>query len=202
MKNATVPLSAKTAVRTEVRLVPETDLVSFLSDCMKENLNHARHVENEIHSFTGVYMAVVAGLLAFNFSNSDTGMTIALYVILLIAGGIALGLIHRWYGVFDNHSNAAQNAYYTLVDINVNGKNRNPLQRMRELQKCSGRDERKALISGYTKDDDLKTMYLFSHTRKVKWLRTRWFIYGFHLSVLIVVFVLFIHAVYIYLLAG
>ena len=34
--------------------MPDKDLVPFLSDCMKENLNHARHVENEIHSFTGV----------------------------------------------------------------------------------------------------------------------------------------------------
>ena len=182
--------------------MPEKDLVPFLSDCMKENLNHARHVENEIHSFTGVYMAVVAGLLAFNFSNSDTGMTIALYVIQLIAGGIALGLIHRWYGVFDNHSRAAQNAYYTLVDINMNGdKLPDPLRRMRELQKSSA-NERKDLIKGYSKGDDLKSMYLFSHPRKLKWLRTRWFIYGFHIAVLVVVFVLFIHAIIVFLLAG
>lgn len=183
--------------------MPEKDLVPFLSDCMKENLNHARHVENEIHSFTGVYMAVVAGLLAFNFSNSDTGMTIALYVIQLIAGGIALGLIHRWYGVFDNHSRAAQNAYYTLVDINMNGdKLPDPLRRMRELQKCTGSASRKELIKGYKKSDDLESMYLFDHPRKIKWLRTRWFIYGFHFAILIVVFVLFIHAIIVYLLAG
>ena len=182
--------------------MPDNDLVPFLSDCMKENLNHARHVENEIHSFTGVYMAVVAGLLAFNFSHSDTGMTIALYVIQLIAGGIALGLIHRWYGVFDNHSNAAQNAYYTLVDINANGETADPLRRMRQLQGCKDGSARKELIKEYAKADGLTSMYLFSHPRKVKWLRTRWFIYGFHIAVLIVVLVLFIHAIVVFLLAG
>lgn len=183
--------------------LPGSEMFTFLSDCMKENLNHARHVENEIHSFTGVYMAVVAGLLAFNFSNSDTAMTIALYVIQLIAGGIALGLIHRWYGVFDNHSNAAQNIYFALVDAHVNGKYPyTGLDRLRELQNCGGGKARKDLIAKYQGDDDLKSMYLFSPPRKVKWLRTRYFIYGFHIAILIVVFTLFIHAVVVMLLAG
>ena len=178
-------------------------MFTLMSDCMKENLNHARHVENEIHSFTGVYMAVVAGLLAFHFSGNDSGLTLALYVILLIAGGIALGLVHRWYGVFDNHSNAAQNIYYALVDAHVNGKYPyTDLPRLRELQNCKNGKERKELIKKYEKEDDLKSMYLFSHPRKVKWLRTRWLIYGFHLAIVIVIFALFIRSVVVMLLGG
>ena len=48
----------------------KNDLVAFLQGCMTENLNHARHMETEIHTFTGIYMAVVAGVLGFGFSIS------------------------------------------------------------------------------------------------------------------------------------
>ena len=49
----------------------KNDLVAFLQGCMTENLNHARHIETEIHTFTGIYMAVVAGVLGFGFSISS-----------------------------------------------------------------------------------------------------------------------------------
>ena len=37
----------------------------FIRSCMQENLQHARHVENERISFHGFYAALSAGALAF-----------------------------------------------------------------------------------------------------------------------------------------
>ena len=39
--------------------------VSFLSQCMTENLEHARHVENERLTFNSIFLALVAGLCQF-----------------------------------------------------------------------------------------------------------------------------------------
>ncbi|MBQ4370758.1 MAG: hypothetical protein II784_07120 [Oscillospiraceae bacterium] len=175
--------------------LPGSELFTFLSDCMKENLNHARHVENEIHAFTGVYMAVVAGLLAFNLSSSDADMRFALYIVMLFAGAIALGLVHRWYKVLDNHTAAAQNIYYALADVHVNGKYPyTELDRLRELQSCRP-EQRKALMAKYEKDDRLKALYVFSHPRRIDWLHTRSLVYAFHIAICIVILALFVHTI-------
>jgi hypothetical protein len=167
---------------------------SFLLDCMKENLNHARHVENEIHAFTGVYMAVVAGLLAFNLSSRDADMRFALYIVMLFAGAIALGLIHRWYKVLDNHTNAAQNIYYQISDFHVNGNLSPELERLRALQSCGG-DERKKLMKEYDGKDGLKSLYVFSHPRRIDWLHTRSLVYAFHIAICVVILALFVHTI-------
>jgi len=181
--------------------VPGSELMTFLLECMKENLNHARHVENEIHSFTGVYMAIVAGLLAFNFSLGDSELAIGLYFIMLCASAIAFFLIRRWYAVFDTHMRCAENVYHGLVDVHVNGKYPYPeLDRIRQLQKSAGAD-RKVLVKQFISDDDLLPLYAFSHKRKHSWLRTRWLVYGFHFVICIVVFILFIRTIVLALLA-
>ena len=38
--------------------------ISFLQNCMNENLNHARHVENERLTFNSILLALIAGVLA------------------------------------------------------------------------------------------------------------------------------------------
>ena len=39
--------------------------INFLQNCMIENLNHARHAENERLTFNSIFLALVAGALAF-----------------------------------------------------------------------------------------------------------------------------------------
>ena len=38
--------------------INEDDFRAFIDQNITENLNHARHVETEIHTFTGIYMAL------------------------------------------------------------------------------------------------------------------------------------------------
>ena len=38
--------------------------IAYLQHCVSENLNHARHVENERLTFTSIYIAMVIGAVA------------------------------------------------------------------------------------------------------------------------------------------
>ncbi len=73
-------------------------------DLIKENFNHARHIENERLQFAQIYGAIVAGSFAL---SSTGGMSIQIYSTLLI-----LLYIIGWFGFiltiklsyeFDNH---------------------------------------------------------------------------------------------------
>ncbi len=82
---------------------------SFVSENIVENLNHARHVETEIHTFTGIYMAVVAGVLAFDFSGRHgVGFGVVVHLILLFGGFLAVLLLLRWYTAFDTFMASAE----------------------------------------------------------------------------------------------
>lgn len=83
-------------------LINEEELKSYIDSNISENINHARHVEGEIHTFTGIYMAVVAGVLAFNFSGRDgSTFQLWLHLVILLGGVLALFLLNRWYAAFD-----------------------------------------------------------------------------------------------------
>ncbi|MBR3183163.1 MAG: hypothetical protein IKF61_02275, partial [Firmicutes bacterium] len=63
----------------------DEEFKAFISENITENLNHARHVETEIHTFTGIYMAVVAGVLAFDFSGRHgVAFGVLVHMILLV----------------------------------------------------------------------------------------------------------------------
>lgn len=82
-------------------LTAEDEFRAYIQTNISENLNHARHVETEIHTFTGIYMAVVAGVLAFDFSRQGELVGVLVHVILLFGGLIAIYLLDRWYTAFD-----------------------------------------------------------------------------------------------------
>lgn len=86
----------------------EDEFKSFVQTNVTENLNHARHIETEIHTFTGIYMAVVAGVLAFNFSGRETTFAIIVHMIILCGGLLAMMLLGRWYTAFDTHMASAE----------------------------------------------------------------------------------------------
>ena len=87
----------------------DEEFKEFISENITENLNHARHVETEIHTFTGIYMAVVAGVLAFDFSGRQgVAFGVMVHLILLCGGLLAIFLLNRWYTGFDTFMASAE----------------------------------------------------------------------------------------------
>ena len=100
--------------RTDIDPVDLTDgQIGFLTDCLEENLEHARHVENERLTFNSIFMALVAGVLAFVYSLPATYGFFAILVtlLLMVVGIIAMQLTHRWDNTFDRHTHYAKMCY-------------------------------------------------------------------------------------------
>ena len=93
---------------------------NFLSQCMSENLEHARHVENERLTFNSIFLALVAGAMAFG--NALPAIILFLiYFFLMIAEFLSMILTVRWNNAFDRHIFYAQKCY-KLLHINLFGK--------------------------------------------------------------------------------
>ncbi len=149
----------------------DSDLKTFLLECMKENLNHARHIEMEIHTFTGIYMAVAAGVLAFDFSTAEVStVVLGLYSIMLCAGVIAVLLLNRWYSSFDNHMGQAKAIYRYLSDLYFS----------------DGIEKPPATFDGEG------ALFVFKHPRNRSPLRTRHLVYGFHYIIILAIVFIFI----------
>ncbi|MBQ4466697.1 MAG: hypothetical protein II918_00615 [Firmicutes bacterium] len=175
----------------------KNDLVAFLQGCMTENLNHARHIETEIHTFTGIYMAVVAGVLGFGFSISKDWLSdidaegtsglivnilpILMYGILLGGGWISLNLLNRWYEAFDRHMVYAEKAYYMLEALLMRGKEVSDVVEIWNWSK----DELAELA-------DLDPIFAFNHPKKPKVISTRKLVKGFHMVIFVVMLIVFI----------
>lgn len=89
---------------------------SFLMECMKENLNHARHAENERLTFASIYMVLVAGVLTvtINQGSKDKPTTIMMLAGVAMLGDIAICLTCKWNRVFEGHRNCAIACYKQL----------------------------------------------------------------------------------------
>ena len=77
--------------------------IAYLQHCVSENLNHARHVENERLTFTSIYTAIVVGSVAVLFGLESGGVAFIVSLLLTGFGLIALLLNGRWQEVFDKH---------------------------------------------------------------------------------------------------
>lgn len=93
---------------------------NFISQCMTENLEHARHVENERLTFNSIFLALVAGALAFA-DNFQPMVAIGIYLVLTLAGFLSIILTARWNNAFNRHQFYAQQCY-RLLHINLFGK--------------------------------------------------------------------------------
>ena len=83
---------------------------TFLTECMKENLAHARHVENERLTFNSIFLALAAGALAF--ANSlGSELAAIVYLSLVLAGFLSILLTSRWNNTFNRHLYYAQECY-------------------------------------------------------------------------------------------
>ena len=81
----------------------------FLQDCMKENLSHARHIENERHNFLSLHLVVV-GLFMTAILSPDTSPWISLILssVLLMFSNIMSELFKRWDRVYNAHLDTAK----------------------------------------------------------------------------------------------
>ena len=88
----------------------------FLMSSFTENLNHARHVENERLTFNSIYMAIIAGALAVAVSigREYRILTIGIVALLKIIVLIAMALTKKWDNTFDRHIEYAKNCYRVL----------------------------------------------------------------------------------------
>ena len=175
-KTSEDPLKQNTETNKSVAVSEST--LGFVLECMKENLAHSRHVESEIHAFSGIYMAIVAGFMAFAYTKSGEEASIELLVlnIVIILGGIiAFCLLRRWYRVFDNHKDRAEKNYRTLVNCYF----------------AEGSPERD--IFGGNMPEDLlgdDSLYIFKHPKKNRLFGTRQMIYAFNIITILGLFLL------------
>ena len=87
--------------------------IMFLSECMKENLNHARHAENERLTFNSIFLALVAGALAFS-NNFTEQISFFIYLAMTFAGFLSMILTAKWNNTFSRHIFYAQQCYILI----------------------------------------------------------------------------------------
>ncbi len=80
----------------------------FLIECMKENLGHARHVENERLTFISLLLVGIGMILEFASNLENIGMKILLCLILFALNYICTRLLQRWNDIFIGHTVTAQ----------------------------------------------------------------------------------------------
>lgn len=81
--------------------------IAYLQHCVSENLNHARHVENERLTFTSIYIAMVIGAVAVVFGLDNNVIAAIVAGLLTAFGFMSAQLNDRWQGVFDDHMKKA-----------------------------------------------------------------------------------------------
>ena len=81
--------------------------IAYLQHCVSENLNHARHVENERLTFTSIYIAMVIGAVAVVFGLENNVIAAIVATLLTAFGWASAKLNARWQGVFDDHMKKA-----------------------------------------------------------------------------------------------
>ena len=186
----------------EIGLPQEEEFKGFLDENITENINHARHVEGEIHTFTGIYMAVVAGVLAFNFSGADGNtFQLWLHLVILLGGVLAMFLLNRWYAAFDTFMAYAECLSYIkekmiLGDMNVkeaisSWRRFPPEYEEAFLDYRVKNPKKKVMTDIFGKEgEEYETkgrLFAFSIPRSKGSLRTRNFIFGFHGVILLAV---------------
>ncbi len=95
----------------------------FLWELLKENLNHARHVENERITFVTLFTALVGGSFAI-LSTADPisnhywrVLIIATLLPLLFLNILSLALTRRWNHTYDKHMDRARQIYKQLAHM-------------------------------------------------------------------------------------
>lgn len=93
---------------------------NFVLSMLQENLQHARHVENERITYHAFFAALVAGTLALIAGLCNTSELVNLFIsicicfFLIVLSYITLQLCGRWSNAFERHLEYAKGCYYFL----------------------------------------------------------------------------------------
>ena len=89
--------------------------ISFLQNCMNENLSHARHAEIERLTFNSFFVALTAGALAFiSQTMQDKIIAFIICILMIVFSTINLVLTHRWNTCYSRYMYYAKKCYKTL----------------------------------------------------------------------------------------
>lgn len=94
--------------------------IEFLTECMEQNLEHARHVEDERMNFIQIHLVLVGGVLAFLSANAldkKSNVVLIILVAVTLLGGFVKKLLKRWDDVFAAHRACAMNCYIKIAEI-------------------------------------------------------------------------------------
>ena len=94
--------------------------VEFLTECMEQNLEHARHVEGERMDFIQIHLVLVGGVLAIlaeSAFNKKSFIVLLILVAITILGFFIKALINRWDHVFTAHRTCAIYCYTRIAEI-------------------------------------------------------------------------------------
>lgn len=151
--------------------------ISFLINFTNENLNHARHVENERLTFNSIYMAMVGGALAFVYDLYEDDIALIIIALLIVLGAINILLTLRWQNVFDEHIQYAKQAYY-LLQRETFGE---------DLEIPQNLEDSSLAAKIYEKlNDKTNSIYCFSPKRKMRMISTRSLFVFFNVLILAV----------------
>jgi len=113
----------KEEIRDEIREELHYELNEvFLIECMKENLGHARHVENERMTFNSLFAALVGGSLAVISQIGNQIIAVTMIGILMLLNFICFTFTKRWNKVFKNHYQTAKKIYFMFLDGKMNAE--------------------------------------------------------------------------------
>lgn len=94
--------------------------IDFLTECMEQNLEHARHVEGERMNFIQIHLVLVGGVLAFLAESAlEKKSWIVLFILIAVTllGFFVKVLLERWNQVFIAHRACAIFCYNKIEQI-------------------------------------------------------------------------------------
>ena len=89
----------------------------MLLEYFHENLNHARHVENERMMFITLFTALVGGALGMVAEIDSILTSLVILCILFMLSIVCTVMTERWGNVFDAHMLMAQHLYLLLCGV-------------------------------------------------------------------------------------
>lgn len=86
----------------------------FVIELFEQNLEHARHVENERLTYCACFTALIGGGLAVLSGLKGSLVNIVLSLVLFLLSILSYFLNERWSNAFDHHITYAKGCYYIL----------------------------------------------------------------------------------------
>ncbi len=96
------------------RIIEAGENPEFITELYEQNLEHARHVENERLTYCAGTSALVIGGLAAIGAIQNNYINLFISIILLLISILSYKLNERWSNAFDRHTLYAKGCYYIL----------------------------------------------------------------------------------------